>query len=305
MSSRNRIPQALEPYLRLPSETAQILLTGTLGCSINWLTTRFVGALLAPDGTNVTRGTAAAEGGGGGGFEGAGDTKETAVVLASWMRSEKFWRDELRRTCGLDLAKNKDLQDRYTFLDQLHQPCSPTELETRLQTALARTSQSSSSEGGDSSTRPVILVLDNPDVLIALGLADAQDLSTTLLKLRRMVHATIVTCAADTPILAAAAAVAASPAGGEGVPTPLEAESAAFAVQQGHSAEFVVSARELETGAAKDVSGVLRVTRGGAAFAREEEEEEKGGEEVKEMEALYMVQRDGNVKVFERGAASS
>ncbi|KAI7321532.1 hypothetical protein KC326_g2197 [Hortaea werneckii] len=301
MSSRNRIPQALEPYLRLPPETAQILLTGTLGCSINWLTTRFVGALLAPDGTNVTRGTAAAAGGGGvGGFEDAGDTKETAVVLASWMRSEKFWRDELRRTCGLDLTKNKDLQDRYTFLDQLHQPCFPVELETRIQAAVARTSQSSSSEGGNSSTRPVILVLDNPDVLIALGLASAQDLSTTLLKLRSMVHATIVTCAADTPILAAAA----SPTGSEGVPTPLEAESAAFAVQQGHSAEVVVSARELETGAAKDVSGVLRVTRGGAAFAREDEEEERGGEEVKEMEALYLVQRDGNVKVFERGAAS-
>ncbi|KAI7536082.1 hypothetical protein KC331_g11668 [Hortaea werneckii] len=303
MSSRNRIPQALEPYLRLPPETAQILLTGTLGCSINWLTTRFVGALLAPDGPTTTTRNAAGEAGGGlEGLTGSGETRETAVVLASWMRSEKFWRDELRRTCGLDLAKNKDLQNRYTFLDQLHQPCSPTELETRLQTAVARTSQSSfsSSEGRNSSTRPIILVLDNPDVLLALGLTSAQDLSTTLLKLRRMVHATIVTCAADTPILAAAA-TAASPAGGEGAPTPLEAESAAFAVQQGHSAEVVVSARELETGAAKDVSGVLRVTRGGAAFAREEEE---GVEEVKEMEALYLVQRDGNVKVFERGAAS-
>lgn len=109
-----------------------------------------------------------------------------------------------------------------------------------------------------------------------------------------MVHATIVTCAADTPLLAAAVR-------GEGVPTPLEAESAAFVVQQGHGADFVVSARELETGAARDVSGVLRVTRGGAAFAREEED---GAEEVREMEALYLVQRDGNVKVFERGAAS-
>lgn len=90
--------------------------------------------------------------------------------------------------------------------------------------------------------------------------------------------------------------------GGEGVPTPLEAESASFVVQQGHGADFVVSARELETGAARDVSGVLRVTRGGAAFAREEEED--GAEEVREREALYLVQRDGNVKVFERGAAS-
>ncbi|KAI7461481.1 hypothetical protein KC367_g8637 [Hortaea werneckii] len=281
MSSRNRIPPALEPYLRLPPETSQILLTGTLGCSIDWLTTRFVGVLLAPEGQITTTRDAV------GGFEGAGDTRETAVILASWMRNESFWRSELRRTCGLDLTKNKDLQARYTFLDQLRRPHAPAELERSVQAAVATASQSG--------PRPAILVLDNPDVLLALGLASAQELSTTLLKLRSMVHATIVTCAADTPLLAAAV-------GGEGVPTPLEAESAAFVVQQGHGADFVVSARELETGAARDVSGVLRVTRGGAAFAREEDED--GAEEVREMEALYLVQRDGTVKVFERGAAS-
>ncbi|KAI7188426.1 hypothetical protein D0864_07485 [Hortaea werneckii] len=294
MSSRNRIPPALEPYLRLPPETAQILLTGTLGCSIEWLTTRFVGTLLAPDSpTNTTTRDAA------GGLEGDGDTKETAIVLASWMRNESFWRSEMRRTCGLDLTKNKDLQARYTFLDQLQHPFAPAELERSVQAAVAKLSHPQSAAGESSNTR-VILVLDNPDVLLALGLASAHELSTALLRLRSMVHATIVTCAADTPLLGAAAAAA----GGEGVPpTPLEAESAAFAVQQGHGADFVLSARELETGAARDVSGVLRVTRGGAAFAREEEQE--GAEEVREMEALYLVQRDGNVKVFERGAASS
>ena len=93
MSSRNRIPPALEPYLRLPPETSQILLTGTLGCSIDWLTTRFVGVLLAPEGQITTTRDAV------GGFEGAGDTRETAVILASWMRNESFWRSELRRTC--------------------------------------------------------------------------------------------------------------------------------------------------------------------------------------------------------------
>ncbi|KAI6867430.1 hypothetical protein KC343_g6529 [Hortaea werneckii] len=290
MSSRNRIPPALEPYLRLPPETAQILLMGTLGCSIEWLTTRFIGALLAPDGP--ARDTV-------GGLEDGGDTreKETAVVLASWMRNEGFWRSELRRACGLDLTKHKPLQARYTFLDQLHRPSSPADLERSVQAAVAKLSQSPSA-ADESGNKRVVLVLDNPDVLLALGLTSARELSTTLLRLRSMVHATIVTCAADTPLLAAAAA-----AGGEAVPpTPLEAESAAFAVQQGHGADFVVSARELETGAARDVSGVLRVTRGGAAFAREEEE---GAEEVREMEALYLVQRDGNVKVFERGAASS
>lgn len=61
--------------------------------------------------------------------------------------------------------------------------------------------------------------------------------------------------------------------------------------------------RALETGAARDVSGVLRITRGGGYGGWEEEEEEEGegmgmGREV---ELLYLVGRDGNVKVFERG----
>lgn len=56
--------------------------------------------------------------------------------------------------------------------------------------------------------------------------------------------------------------------------------------------------RALETGAARDVSGVLRITRGGGWGWEEEEEGEGMGREV---ELLYLVGRDGNVKVFERG----
>lgn len=52
-----------------------------------------------------------------------------------------------------------------------------------------------------------------------------------------------------------------------------------------------MAVRELETGAARDVSGVLRVTRGGDC---------EGGE-VEEREMLYFVGRDGNVRVFNRG----
>lgn len=55
--------------------------------------------------------------------------------------------------------------------------------------------------------------------------------------------------------------------------------------------------RALETGAARDVSGVLRITRGGGW----EEEEEEGEGRGREVELLYLVGRDGNVKVFERG----
>lgn len=57
--------------------------------------------------------------------------------------------------------------------------------------------------------------------------------------------------------------------------------------------------RALETGAARDVSGVLRITRGGGYGGWEEDEEGEG--RGREVELLYLVGRDGNVKVFERG----
>ena len=84
----------------------------------------------------------------------------------------------------------------------------------------------------------------------------------------------------------------------ESRPTPIEVETAAFLTAQAHAAGMVMSVRELETGAAKDVSGVLRVTKGGG----HDDDDGIGGDEVKEAELLYLVQRDGSVKVFSRGS---
>ena len=63
-----------------------------------------------------------------------------------------------------------------------------------------------------------------------------------------------------------------------------------------HQARFVTSMRELDTGVAKDVSGVLRITRGPGEWGNNH------GEEVEEREFLYFVGGDGGVRVFERGA---
>lgn len=49
--------------------------------------------------------------------------------------------------------------------------------------------------------------------------------------------------------------------------------------------------RLLDTGTAKDVSGVVRITRGGGGLERA----------IEEHEYLYHVGGDGGVKVFERG----
>lgn len=60
--------------------------------------------------------------------------------------------------------------------------------------------------------------------------------------------------------------------------------------------------RALETGAARDVSGVLRITRGGGWGWEEDGEGDGEGMGMgREVELLYLVGRDGNVKVFERG----
>lgn len=74
--------------------------------------------------------------------------------------------------------------------------------------------------------------------------------------------------------------------------TTLEKEHAAFVLSLAHEAEAVLSLRMLDTGTAKDVSGVLRVTRGGGAVL---------DRAVDEHEYLYHVGGDGGVKVLERG----
>ena len=54
-----------------------------------------------------------------------------------------------------------------------------------------------------------------------------------------------------------------------------------------------MSLRLLDTGTAKDVSGVLRVTRG--------PDDGEAQEEVEEREVLYYVGGDGGVRIFGRG----
>lgn len=84
----------------------------------------------------------------------------------------------------------------------------------------------------------------------------------------------------------------------EARPMPTGAETAAFATTQAHAARLVMSVRELDTGAARDVSGVLRITKGGNSYSLDDSDEH---DEIIGAELLYLVQRDGNVKVFNRG----
>jgi elongator complex protein 6 len=131
----------------------------------------------------------------------------------------------------------------------------------------------------------LLLVLDYPSLLLATTPnLTSTALSTLILTLRShpSVHSTLLTTPADGPFLSA------TQSDTNTAPTPIESESAAFTVQQAHCARSVLSVRELGTGAARDVSGVLRVTKGG-----------KSEDEVEEREGLYVVGRDGGVKIVE------
>lgn len=86
----------------------------------------------------------------------------------------------------------------------------------------------------------------------------------------------------------------------------MEAGHGALVVGLTHVADIAVSLRLLDTGFAADVSGVMRITRGGGSEDEGEEQgERKGREEREEKELLYFIGGDGGVKVFERGAEMS
>ncbi|PWY79476.1 hypothetical protein BO94DRAFT_548582 [Aspergillus sclerotioniger CBS 115572] len=153
------------------------------------------------------------------------------------------------------------------------------------------------STAGDGQEDPeILLVLDQPDLLLAAtgpgkGVG-ATEMGDWVMGLQQYAHATVLTVSADSPLIHNASTSA------HQLATPLETQHAAFAIGSGHRAHMVMQLRNLETGAARDVSGVLRVSKGGAWGQNNNTENDSRWEEK---EVLYFVQRDGGVSVFGRG----
>ncbi|KAJ5780476.1 hypothetical protein N7457_005636 [Penicillium paradoxum] len=138
----------------------------------------------------------------------------------------------------------------------------------------------------------LLLIIDQPDLLLAatgpsMGIG-ATEMAEWITGLQQLAHATVLTLATDAPLIHNASISAGLLA------TPIETEHAALAIGLAHRARSVMQLRTLDTGAAKDVSGVLRISRGGGMSSSEEES-------LEEREALYFIQRDGGVTVFGRG----
>ena len=179
---------------------------------------------------------------------------------------------------------------RFTFIDLLsHKYASQAQLLEETERLIAASITKMKASDPD---RRIFLVLDDPDTLLATCAVSAQALRPFVLRLRALVHSTVIICAADLPLIAAGNTIARTQ------PTPLELETASFIVAQAHSAWLVISASELQTGAAKDVSGVLRITQGGGVVNLDGDQVDR----IDDSELLYLIQRDGTPKVFNRGS---
>ena len=144
--------------------------------------------------------------------------------------------------------------------------------------------------------RKTLLILDSPDALLATTGLPTSSLTSTLLDLHLRASHILVHLYADDALLAPSTP-----------PQPLEISGHNFLVKTAHMSRRILSCRVLDTGVARDVSGVLRITDNGYGVdgswglqvrkETDKEEKSRGNREL-----LYFVRGDGSVQVFERGA---
>jgi elongator complex protein 6 len=145
--------------------------------------------------------------------------------------------------------------------------------------------------------RKTLIILDNPDLLLALEpTTKPSALTSLILALHSLptVSHVLAHVQADNPLLSLSTP-----------PQPLELAHHNFLVKLGHMSRRIMGVRVLDTGVARDVSGVVRVTEQrtdwrGLGF--EDEGEKSDADAGRGKEFLYQVKGDGSVRVFERGA---
>jgi elongator complex protein 6 len=145
--------------------------------------------------------------------------------------------------------------------------------------------------------RKTLLIFDNPDLLLALNPAiTPSDFTSLMLQLHTLPNVSHVLAhiQADNPLLSLSTP-----------PQPLEVAHHNLLVKCAHMSRRILGVRVLDTGVARDVSGVIRVTEQrkqwfDLGFGIDENKEHDDSGRGKEF--LYQVKSDGSVRVFERGA---
>ncbi|EDU49865.1 hypothetical protein TUN199_03709 [Pyrenophora tritici-repentis] len=349
MPPSTRIPPLLQPYVQLPHDESLLLLTSTLGASANWLLIRFLCNELSSNTQD-------------GGEEGHN------VILVSWMREYEFWKQEARKSAGLDMERLKK-EGRFAFVDGLGAGADATGDESRsnaqiqphvavsngpqaqrgpqvlpargppgriipargppvpasaatptpstapnneptsakkttpghytlktLEIADVKTTISSAISSLTTSTTPrkTLLIFDNPDLLLALNpTITPSNFTSLLLELHTLptISHILTHMQADNPLLSLSTP-----------PQPLEITHHNLVIKCAHMSRRILGVRVLDTGVARDVSGVVRVTEQRSHFIGARPGKKDGGDDGNGGEFLYQVKGDGSVKVFERGA---
>lgn len=225
-----------------------------------------------------------------------------AVLLVSFLRGYGFWKDSAGRL-GIDLTA-LGRKGRFGFVDGLtgmftSTPPGATKTpptagaspnwpylswdERKGLNGIQAAIRASIDTLRGATSQKVMLIVDQPDLLLAATGATVSGLHDMMLELREHVHATVITLSSDEPLV------------GLQQQTTLEREHASLTLSLAHEADVLLALRLLDTGTANDVSGVVRITRGGGSGGG------NGRAPVEEHEYLYQVGGDGGVKVFERG----
>lgn len=148
---------------------------------------------------------------------------------------------------------------------------------------------SSSTSAETSRPSPPVVILDGLDFLLA-----SQPSITTLSlfqlvsTLRSRSSAIILTVQADSPLL-------------HNTVTPLETNHAHLVTSLAHQSQYVWQLRGLDTGSAKDVSGVVRVSKGGGWEEDDGDHGRNREEQLSDGEWLYQIKGDGSVRIWARG----
>jgi elongator complex protein 6 len=153
-----------------------------------------------------------------------------------------------------------------------------------------------SSTTTQSTQRKTFIILDNPDLLLALNPSInpliLASLNVTLHKLPSVSHI-LVHMQSDNPLLSLSTP-----------PQPLEISHHNLLVKLGHMSRRILGVRVLDTGVARDVSGVVRITEQSIGWLDLglEDETTNAVDGGRGKEFLYQIKGDGSVRVFDRGA---
>ena len=131
------------------------------------------------------------------------------------------------------------------------------------------------------------VIIDGIDFLMATQPMETSiTVQQTLLKLGAQVEHLVISCNADSPLMHHR----------DGLGTPLEKHNGSLVVSLAHSADLMFQLRNLNTGAAKDVTGILRVSHSGNY-----ETLPRLAASTPDCEWLYHWKGDGSVRLWTRG----